>query len=206
MRALLLFGLVACSYNSPQNGGDDVPGEDARRDDAANDAAVDTAVVVDTLVPDAPFEPATDCPGNYAAVGALTSRYRLIDSSETWPTHFNDCANDLDGKTHLVVLDNQAEINALAGFDQFLVGHIQMPNQATAGANWFEVTGDPIDNALWLGGQPNDNLGGENNAQNHGFIDYPSGAGVQDGPASFQARGLCECDGKPIPPAITAIL
>jgi hypothetical protein len=206
MRGLLFAGLAACSYSPPQtnNPADDAPrGGSEMSIDAVGDAAVADVAI------DAPFDPATDCPAGYnLVIGDLPSRYRVIPFNADWPTHHADCADDLIGKTHLIVFDTAKEIQLLGTqpTSRFLVGHFQIANQPAVGDNWLTVTGEPIDQTLWLGGQPNDNDFSEDGEQDRAFVNYPNGAGVQDGPASFATNGMCECDGKPIPPAIAAML
>lgn len=199
--------LVGCSYDPlPASNGDDAPidtSSDAPQDSVVADATVDTPPDVRS------FDPATDCPIEYTiSFPAVKSRYRAIGIDRTWPSHFTDCADDLAGATHLIVFDDATELTALGGqaLPRFLVGHFQMPNQAAVETGWLGVTGGAADAALWLSGQPNDNDDAEDGEQDRSFINYNTGTGVQDGPVSFAAEAMCECDGMPIPPQVTLLL
>jgi hypothetical protein len=184
------------------------PGDVAELPDVTlrDDAPVDT-------IADAPAFDVSQCPASYnITIPGLTSRYRAIVGLRTWPNHQETCAEDLPGKTHLIVFDTMSEVTLIQSGQartSFLVGHFQLADQATADAGWFAITGEPVDATLWLAGQPNDNNAGapvENNEQNRAFLNYTTGVGVQDSPADFPDDALCECDGKPIPPQIAAML
>ena len=60
--------------------------------------------------------------------------------------------------------------------------------------------------ALWQTGQPNDNnSGGENNEQNFAAADDGTGL-LNDVSGNNTYRGVCECDGLPIPPAVANVI
>lgn len=66
--------------------------------------------------PDAPRpdgEPA-GCPASYDHILQTTaSRYRVVVTHRQWVSAADDCAKDAPGLTHLIVLSNQAEHDAL---------------------------------------------------------------------------------------------
>jgi hypothetical protein len=218
MRPLLfMLGFAACSFSPGQQQSN--PGDGPLPIDTRDDILIDTPLAIDAKVfldapPDAPFDPEAQCPAEYAIAlndVVSTSRYRLIAASLDWPLHQTDCADDLVGATHLVVFEEVLEAQQLGALvavpGTFLVGYFQELNQATVGAGWHTLTGDDVagNSTIWAVGQPNDDGGGENNAQNRGFVGGGSPL-IQDGPASFDAPAVCECDGKPIPAAIAAML
>lgn len=204
MRALLCFALAACSF-SPQaiSASSDAAGDSLGIDTVPIDAPVDMAI--DARL----FDPATDCPNNYnLVIAGLTSHYRSITNDADWPSHHADCADDLAGATHLIVFDSPNELALLgqqAAF-RYLVGYFQVTNQAAVDVGWLTVTGGTVPSSVWLAGQPNDNDGVEDGEQDRGFINFQTGPGIQDGPSNFATNAMCECDGKPIPPAIAAML
>lgn len=179
---------------------------------------IDSPVADDAPLADAPPDAPADAPSFPAAcpaayditiAAAPSSRYRYITAGHAWLTQHQDCANDLPGATHLVVFDTLAEaqqIAAAATGSSYHAGAAQLPNQAATDAGWFWLTGEPVDAGIWHPGQPNDNAGVENDEQNRGFVNKPDGFGLQDGDNAFQTDAMCECDGKPIDPAVAAIL
>jgi len=207
-----LAALVGCSFTvqttppaSDADGPQDTLAPDGEPADAPSDAAM-----VDAPPPDAAFDPVT-CPAGYATtiVASPGSRYRWIANNQPWLTHHQDCANDLLGATHLVVFDSAAEAQQIAAASSsmyYQVGAAQAPGQSSVGAGWFAVTGEPVAATLWHPGQPNDGNGSENSQQDRGSVNTLDGPLLQDVDATFATHGVCECDGKPVAPAVAAFL
>lgn len=173
------------------------------------DAAIDAAPIPDAFVPPA-FDPAT-CPAGYTAtiVASPLSRYRFIMSNQSWVTQHQDCANDLVGATHLVVLDTVAEaqqVNAATSSTSYHVGAAQPPGQANPLAGWLALTGEPVSATVWYPGQPNDNDYAENSQQDRGAVNTGVSSLLQDVEATFSTHAVCECDGKGVAPAVSAFL
>lgn len=204
--------LAACSFELRP--GAATP-DDAPRDavtDAPVDAAIDAAI-------DAPavFNPATDCPASYLlALSGQTSRYRILTTSQPVSVHGTDCNDDLPGATHLVALDDAAELTAVmirvnatanlpGGQGCAYVGGVQLRTQATDLAGWLSITGGPL-LAIWDPGEPND--GGDNvedSAENFTMLERTRTSLIDvSGTGAFGA--ICECDGKPVDPAAAAAI
>jgi hypothetical protein len=225
--ALIAIALGGCSFSvGASPGGDAVAGHDALGtgdgptegpmiDAAMIDAAMIDAAMIDAAIDappiDAAFDPAT-CPAGYTTTiaAAPQSRYRWITVDRAWLAQHQDCADDLPGATHLAVLDTVAEAQQIAaaagGATSYQVGAAQAPAQATVLAGWYELTGEPVPAATWQSGQPNDNNGTENGEQNRGSVNASAGPLLQDIDSVFATRAVCECDGKPIAPAVAAFL
>jgi hypothetical protein len=165
-------------------------------------------------VPDA-FAPATQCPATYALVlPNQTSRYRVIRGDGTAWDHSDDCNDDLPGATHLVAIDNQAELDqveaALTAIgdledNRAWIGAVQLRGQAEPGIGWLSITGGPLDLALWDQGEPNDVGGDEDDQENFGSVER-NRDGLYDFTTDDTTGGMCECDGKPIDPAAAAAI
>jgi len=166
---------------------------------------------------DAPrvFDPATDCPASYLLAGP-TSRYRILTTGQPASAHNTDCNDDLPGATHLVALDDAAEliavmthVNATAnlpgGQGNAYVGGVQLRTQTTDLAGWLSITGGPL-LAIWDPGEPND--GGdnaENSAENFTMLERTRSSLIDvSGTGAFGA--VCECDGKPVDAAAAAAI
>ncbi len=113
----VLAVVTGCGFSA--SGGQGGPGADASAIDAAHqgDGGTDAAV---TQMPDAPVGP--QCPSTYApivSVNPMSSRYRFSGATGLkWIDAENDCADDAAGgelATHLVVLDDAAEMLAVIG-------------------------------------------------------------------------------------------
>jgi hypothetical protein len=75
--------------------------------DGAGDAATDnTAVDAQVIDSASGGSTATNCPQSYVQIGALSSRYRLIDNSDVWLSAEQTCERD---GTHLVIIDDATE-------------------------------------------------------------------------------------------------
>ena len=114
--------------------------------------------------------------------------YRLPPNQASWLTGEADCANDVVGATHLVVLSDAAEVQLAATAP----GWIGLSDQVTEGT-FVTVTNELGDQRPWASGQP-DNTGDEDctRIQSNGTLDDD-----QCGNSRFYT---CECDGKPPAP------
>ncbi|MEO8699261.1 MAG: hypothetical protein ABI867_04430 [Kofleriaceae bacterium] len=150
-----------------------------------------------------PFDPAQDCPFNYdVALTGQPSRYRLIAVERKMYEHADDCADDLEGATHLVAF-NRAEVEAVSTFlnarpevNRLWLGGVQLRGQASSRAGWFSIVGGLMAD-VWGGGEPNDANQPENNEENFVGIDR-NRSGLIDFPVTFTGGVLCECDGQPV--------
>jgi hypothetical protein len=197
MRAVWLILCAGCSFTLPaEHAIDDGKPADGPTNGAA-DASIDAAV----------FDPA-QCPAGYANNGITASpdsRYRLIDSDAAFATHHVDCNDDKTGWTHLVVLDTVQEaqqIRAIITTRTYYAGVVQPRSSGQPGAGWLLFNGAGMATGLWQSGQPNDNSGSENNEQNFAAADDGTGL-LNDVSGTTSYRGVCECDGKPIPKSVS---
>jgi hypothetical protein len=178
---------------------------DALLVDAMADAMAD-AMIDAPLVVDAPM-----CPATYAlTIG--TSRYRVIATDAVVGTQNTDCNDDQPGRTHLVALDSLGEMTALIPLlgppppsGQWFVGNFQKASQATTTAGWLLITGGALPAGLWAPGQPDD-LGGATGEDNTQNISSIQSDGLHDNTATITGGGVCECDGKPPDPTVSALV
>lgn len=204
-RAFLCATLAACSFTP--SGGDELRIDAATDDAAALDAATDDAAPlvdaaeIDARVVDAPppvdareidAAPPIDappmCPVGYVA------GYRYIATTQSWRSAEDDCEDDSNGLTHLVVINDQAEldgINAAIATDIW-VGVVRNPTSGGGGWRWRWVTGGDATFLPWEGGQP-DNASGE---QLVVTLVNDSGR-LRDIDISISRAALCECDRMP---------
>ena len=124
----------------------------------------------------------------YTANGTLTSLYRVGANSKSWVDAETECATDVAGATHLVVLSSPAE----SQFIQTTLGWVGLSDRATEGT-FVNVTAEPNDQRPFLSGQP-DNGGGDENC-----VQMKSG-GLDDDQCSNDHVFVCECDGRPPTP------
>jgi len=197
MRAAWLILCAGCSFTLPAEKSID----DGKPADGPTDGPADAPI-------DAAFDPA-QCPSGYANNGitaAPNSRYRLIDTDAPFSTHHVDCNDDAVGLTHLVVLDTVQEaqqIRAIITTRTYYAGVVQPMSSGQPGAGWLLFNGVGISTGLWQSGQPNDNnSGSENNEQNFAAADDGSGL-LNDVSGTTSYRGVCECDGHPIPQSVS---
>lgn len=183
--------LAACSY-SPVAGEPDPPAPDVQVFDAAR-----------------------DCPADYTIVlSGESSRYRVIRTGRRAWVQADDCADDKPGFTHLVAIDSPAEldqveatIDPIGDLDRNVVwvGGIQPRDQAGPREGWLAITGGPLIDTEWDGGEPNDGSGGEDNGENFSGVER-NREGLVDFPNTNNSGALCECDGKPVDPAAAAAI
>lgn len=211
---LLCAVLAACSF-TPSGDGDppiDAPTDDGAVDDAtATDAAIVDAAVIDA--PDIDAAPPIDAPPPIDArpidaappidappmcPASYTSGYRLISTATTWRGAETDCEDDSTGLTHLVVINNQAEldgINAAIGVDIW-VGVVRDPVAVDLPINWRWrwVTGGAAMFLPWETGQP------DNQSNNQYVVSLINSSGLLrdvDIGTTTNRAALCECDRMP---------
>ncbi len=205
MRSVVLaLGLVGCTFPTPS--------EDytcAVDSDCTTGRVCRTGYCVvgsnATPTPDAPPAPPVDAPpippdaDPFVAIAAQCQAqgytlqsggyYRVVTTSATWVNAQTDCANDVPGATHLIVLSSTAEVT----FAATNPGWIGLSDRATEGT-FVNVTNEPNDQRPWAAGQP-DNGGGNENCVHIG-----SGGRLNDDQCGNDKRYTCECDGRmPVP-------
>ena len=224
MRIRLLLLLAGCSFRGPGLGGD-LTAADGGPADATDATASDSAAIGDATAPvdtPGPIDAALSadafalvCPGSYAVtIASSTSHYRILTSNAVFSSHATTCNADLPGATHLIALDSTTELTQIfvalaAAVPQpnnsgFYIGAVQQPNQASPSAGWLIFTGAALPGGMWAGGQPDDAGGGESNSEQLGLIDR--NGTLQDVAGQTGYGAVCECDGLPIAPAVTAAL
>ena len=137
------------------------------------------------------------CPTTYAAIGNLSSRYRVGTTNRAFRAAHLECKADRDGITHVVVLDSTAEgtaIRSRVGGSEYWTGAVQQPNQATAKLNWFSILGGGVA-MVWASGEPNESDETEHNLQN---VAKFGTSGLDDDQHTDSHVVVCECDGKPV--------
>ena len=175
---------------------------------AACSYAPEPGAPIDTPVDVATFDPVRDCPVEYAITlaGQTGSRYRMITNGRKAWEHSDDCNDDRPGSTHLVAIDDPAELDQVEtavtntgnlNNNKAWVGGVQLRDQITAGVGWLLITGGPLLTSEWDKGEPNDGGSVEDNGEN--FVGVERGrAGLVDFPSNGDQGGMCECDGKPV--------
>lgn len=122
----------------------------------------------------------------YTAASATTSLYRVAAAGKTWVNAEAECAADVAGATHLVVLSSQAEVDYVKATR---LGWVGLSDRATEGT-FVNVTAEPNDVRPFASGQP-DNGGGNENC-----VQLKAG-GLDDDQCNNNHAFLCECDGRP---------
>ncbi len=182
MRSVAWLCVAACSY-APEPGA----------------APIDTPV--DVVI----FDPVRDCPVEYTiALAGQASRYRVITNGAKAWEHSDDCNNDMPGKTHLIAIDDQAELDQVEivldaigdlSNNTACVGGVQLRDQIAPGVGWLLITGGPLLTTAWADGEPND---GSNEDNDENFAGIERGRqGLVDFPSNDDQGAMCECDGKP---------
>jgi hypothetical protein len=148
---------------------------------------------------------ATSCPQDYdKTLPGSRSRYRIVSELKQWPAAADDCADDLTGQTHLIVVSNQGELDAMRG-----LASVFLPDDTWVGASsirhgnnmyvWVtdEDTGGFIIPAVigqspWESDQPDAGVGV---IEMRGLNDPAPGALHDEAPDS-KSLSICECDGR----------
>jgi len=155
---------------------------------------------------DAGFDPARECPAEYALELFAGSRYRTTEVfTQAWNAS-DDCRDDKPGLTHLAVAATRDELDVLVatlvakGVDRWWIGAVQ-PAAVTAPIDgWLWMTGEPVSAALWdLPLEPNDGQGTEtDHEEQFAIIQYDRPGLIDIAGNAVTLRGLCECDGRPM--------
>ena len=111
--------------------------------------------------------------------------HRAIGNGSRWLDAQTDCANDVAGATHLIVLSSAAEVTYATG----QLGWVGLSDRATEG-QFQNVTLEPNDLRPWENGQPDNGGGDENCAQ------IKSSGKLDDDQCGNSHRYICECDGR----------
>jgi Lectin C-type domain len=172
LRLLPLAFLLGCGVK--------IDGDNNRTDDAATqpDAAVDAS-------PDGNAIPVACTANGYAARGTLTSLYRAGAATKTWLDAEAECAADVPGATHLVVLSTTDEV----AYIKTTLGWVGLSDRATEGT-FVNVTNEPGDLRPFANNQPDNGSGDENCAH------MKTTAGLDDDQCNNPHSYLCECDGR----------
>jgi hypothetical protein len=207
MRRLLLASLLtaaACDFPHPSEeyacranadcetgrictAGYCVLGQENKVPDASNTLPKD-APAIDAMIDADPFVMiAQQCIAAGYTMDA-SGLHRAVPTSATWVNAESDCANDVAGATHLVVLSSTAEVT----YVKTQLGWVGLSDRATEGT-FVNVTGEPGDLRPWESDQPDNGGGNENCAQ-------MKAAGLDDDQCGNGHRYVCECDGRmPLP-------
>jgi hypothetical protein len=124
----------------------------------------------------------------YTAAGTLASLYRASANDKSWLDAQAECAADVPGATHLVVLSSAAE----SDFIKTKLGWVGLSDRATEGT-FVNVTNEPNDYRPWIPGQPDNGSGNEN------CVQMKTG-GLDDDQCGNAHDFVCECDGRPSVP------
>lgn len=159
--------------------------------DAAATAPEPDAEIVMTM-PDAPAMggvPAAACMAKgYVAVAGLTSLYRSSTQAKDWLVARDDCAADVPGATHLVVLSSTAEVQ----YVKSQLGWVGLSDRATENV-FVNVTNEANDLRPFRSGQPDNGSGTEHCVQ-------MKSDGLDDDQCDETHAYVCECDGRaPVP-------
>lgn len=167
----------------------------AADDRCSGETTADVAPVIDT----APLE----CPSSYdVTLANSSSKYRVVDTTDVlWPDAEADCEDD-GTNTHLIVLNNNAERQALAPYNS-IERHIGY-SDALADGVWIPVTDDPnvyaglvaLSVPPWLSGEPNEGSNGSCMIITTN-LELRDRVCTEPQPVGY----ICECDAYPANPA-----
>lgn len=197
MRAVWIFFIAGCGFESQVNAIDAAPAEH------------------DADTPD----PSIQCPASYDIAFSGPSRYRLIKAGHPVWEQSDTCNQDMAGATHLVTIETDTEFANIKSFannlgmgtanDSFWTGGVQLNTAAALSSDWLGFDGMHLFNG-WDGSEPNDgNKDGNNNENDHEeqFIRIAKTAlYFIDTAGNLNYGALCECDGKPIAATVTAAI
>ncbi len=175
--------------------------------------------------PDAGFAFAS-CPTTYTTVlpglpaSPEPSRYRLIASGGKATDQIAACNGDLQGATHLIVLDSMPELIAVAALvdgmpdkaiahNAVWVGGVQQKTALLPDQSWLGFDDNPLPDQ-WAPGEPNDGGGDIANTEldhHEQFVLVERGKHyLTDSSRDTSSGALCECDGKPVGPMAVATI
>ena len=199
MRGALVAVLAlatGCGFSAPGQGS---PGDDASATDAppGGDGTSGSDAAVDQM-PDSPT--GAQCPITYSPIlspSNLASRYRFVGGGGVkWIDAETDCANDASSgelATHLVVLDDLAEANAVIGG---LLGGLNL-NDQWIGATDLEEEGD----IKYVTTQSTTlSLNPSANADNKDCIRLKNDTATEFRSCDETNKYVCECDGRAADP------
>lgn len=151
---------------------------------------------------DAPGFDFAQCPTGYVQLVGTTSRYRMNINGEPAWVHAADCANDLANATHLVAIDDFAELALVQGFldlypfgfagNTTWIGAAQTRDRPTDDA-WLAPNGSSLFSG-WNGNEPNDGGTADQNHENFATL-VKSETGMFDYRGDNRFAAVCECDG-----------
>ncbi len=177
--SLLMLMLAACGVQLGGGGGN--------KPSADIDAAISEIDAPVQMMPDADPQGAirAACMAKgYTAANGLTSLYRASAIARTWVNAEAECAADVAGATHLVVLSSTVE----SSFIESKLGWVGLSDRATENL-FVNVTAEPNDQRPFLNGQP-DNGGGEEDCA------QMKQGGPDDDQCDNTHAFVCECDGR----------
>lgn len=125
----------------------------------------------------------------YTAVPAANNRlYRRVVTAMPWVNAEADCADDVVGATHLVVISDTVEND----FIKTELGWVGLSDRVTENA-FVTVNGEMNDFRVWAPGRPDG--GNDENC-----VSMKTTAGLDDNDCPNGQAYTCECDGKPAVP------
>ena len=170
----------------------------------------DAAVTVDPpdAPPDQPDAPPVDpfiqvaqmCrDAGYADFGTSGLYKKHLDQADqiSWTAARNDCQDDITDATHLIVLSTTDEVTFMQGLttaDAWVGLNDIFTEAGTVGANFVTVTDEANTQHPFAPGEPNNG-----NGSNEDCVAMRGSDNLLDDKpcAGFNARYVCECDGKP---------
>jgi hypothetical protein len=155
--------------------------------DAAKTPTDAAVVVADGPMPDAYNFPAVQAMCMAAGYDPASNGvyYRLPPIPANWNAAEADCANDVVGATHLIVLSNTTEVQIAATEP----GWVGLSDQVTEGT-FVNVTNETPDQRPWDSGQPDNGNGTEDCAR------ILSSGELDDDQCNNSRYYACECDGR----------
>jgi hypothetical protein len=156
------------------------------------------------------------CPVSYSLKIHEPSRYRVINNGHPAWEQSDACNQDTQGATHLAVIETPEELTNVKTLLMTLgpsldgggiwIGAVQRMSATSPGDGWLGFDGENLFNG-WGGSEPSDGSDNDENDHSEQFVVMEKGAAYFidiSGNSTFGA--LCECDGKPIAPAVAALV
>lgn len=163
-----------------------VVGSKPNNPDASNTVPNPDAAVDGSPMPDA--DPFAQTRMQCLAAGYTqdaSGLHRAVGNGQSWTNAQADCADDVPGATHLIVLSSAAEVT----YATSQLGWVGLSDRATEG-QFQNVTLEPNDLRPWESGQPDNGGGSEDCAQ------IKSSGGLDDDQCGNSHDYICECDGR----------
>ncbi len=132
------------------------------------------------------------CPASYLQMAA--GRYRVATSPLPWADAQADCVDDAAGKTHLVVVDDNEELQGLAALigDDVWLGYTDRSTEGTF--RW--VNGATSSFTAWAQNEPDDGGAAQDCVQQK-----RAPTKWYDTSCTDALAYVCECDGVPPDPS-----